>query len=63
MIMTDKHSIFKLHVIDGDVKITKRITYTSLENQLFENHNDTYLCNFYINDNGEINFIELYSID
>lgn len=61
--MMDKHTIYKLNCINSDVKITKRISYSSLDNQIYENHNDTYLCHFYINDNVEINFIELYSID
>jgi hypothetical protein len=61
--MLDKHTIYKLNCIDSNVKITKRISYSSLDNQICENHKDTYLCHFYINDDNEINFIELYSID
>ena len=59
----EKHRIFMLKTINTNIKITKRVTYSSLENQNYDNFTDMFLCSFYMNAENDINFIELMSIN
>ena len=61
--MKEKYTIFKLKTINTDVKITKRVTYSSLDNQEYDNFTDMFLYSFYMNDKNDINFVELMSIN
>jgi hypothetical protein len=61
--MLKDSEFYHLEVLDSNVNVSKRVTYTSLSIQTFENVTDTFICAFYLNDEDDICFMEYYSID